>query len=316
MRKLHSQSTFFTINFLYVFVLVIPFILSSCQASQPVSHKPLLGTPNPLPPTPSPTPTPTQIPRSTSMSSPLSQSGHWNLIFDDEFNGKTLDTTKWNTCYFNFIVGNGCDHDQGELELYQPHNVSVSNGHVNLRADKHTVNAVNGKTYDYTSGMITTGPGPYSSYSRFTFTYGYVEMYAKLPAGAGLWPAFWLLPANLTWPPEIDIFEALGRQPNELLMTYHYPTAQKPDNSAGRTLLGPVFSSNWHTYAMQWEPGSITWYIDGVKRFSYTNSSAVTSQPMYLIANLAIGGSWQGSPTASTSFPSLYQIDYIRVWQK
>src|SRR5216683_3819339 len=90
---------------------------------------------------------------------PVGQSGTWNTIFHDDFNGNALDTTKWTTCYFNFKVGdNSCDHDQGEMELYQPDNVSVSSGVLTLSAQKQTVNASNGQTYNYTSGMITTGP--------------------------------------------------------------------------------------------------------------------------------------------------------------
>ncbi len=98
------------------------------------------------------------------------QSGKWSLIFDDEFNGTALDTTRWTTCYAGFKVGtNGCDHDGGELELYQPDEVTVHNGVLTLRAERKTVYADNGKTYNYTSGMISTGPSNDGEPVHFSF---------------------------------------------------------------------------------------------------------------------------------------------------
>ena len=249
---------------------------------------------------------------------PVGQSGTWNTIFHDDFNGNALDTTKWTTCYFNFKVGdNSCDHDQGEMELYQPDNVSVSNGVLTLSAQKQTVNASNGQTYNYTSGMITTGPTTANSNdTRFSFTYGYMEMRAKVPGGQGLWPAFWTLPADLNWPPEIDVFEIIGGSPNVINMHYHYPNGTDNGGDNGKEWTGPDFSAGWHTFGVDWEPNAITWCVDGVERSTYTDINNITSKPMFLLANLAVGGSWPGSPDASTQFPALYQIDYIRVWQK
>jgi beta-glucanase (GH16 family) len=249
---------------------------------------------------------------------PVGQTGSWKLIFHDDFNGNSLDTSKWTTCYFNFKVGkDGCDHDQGELELYQPNDVSVSNGVLTLHAEKKSVNAANGQTYNYTSGMVTTGPASGSSNdTRFSFKYGYIEMRAKIPAGLGLWPAFWTLPTDLSWPPEIDVFEILGDAPNVINMHYHYPDGSDNGVDDGAKWTGPDLSADWHTYAVDWEPDSITWYVDGVARRTYTDASHIVSKSMYLLANLAVGGDWPGNPDASTSFPALYQIDYVRVWQQ
>jgi beta-glucanase (GH16 family) len=280
-----------------VFLLVIPlsFVLAACQSSTGPSSA------------------------GSSISNPLpaGQTGNWNMLFHDEFDGNSLDTSKWTTCYFNFKVGDGCDHDQNELELYQPDNISVNNGVLTLQAEKKTVNATNGQTYNYTSGMITTGPTSDSSDdTRFSFKYGYMEMRAKVPAGQGLWPAFWTLPTTLNWPPEIDVFEILGNAPNVLNMHYHYPNGTDDGGDDGVKWTGPDFSAGWHTYAVDWEPNAITWYVDGVQRRTYTDASKITANPMYLIANLAVGGDWPGSPDASTQFPAQFQIDYIRVWQK
>lgn len=336
----HVHSPFHHIipKILYGLLLVASLILSSCQPvsanAQPATVPTLppppllpLETPEPLPtPQSSTTPNPVLTPTATTsttatptaattVGNPVGQAGNWTLIFHDEFDGPTLDTSKWTTCYFNFTVGNDCDHDQGELELYQPNNVSVANGILSLRANKQTVTAANGQTYHYTSGMISTGPSSSGAAAKFTFTYGYMEIRARVPSGQGFWPAFWTLPANLNWPPEIDVFEILGNTPTVINMHYHYPNGSGGDGDTGATWTGPNFSDGWHTYAVDWEPGSLTWYVDGVARRQYTNTNVV-AQPMYLLANLAVGGNWPGSPNTATPFPNSLQIDYIRVWQK
>src|SRR2546421_2279880 len=236
---------------------------------------------------------------------PVGQTGSWTLIFDDEFDGTTLDTTKWTTCY-----PEGCDH--GELNLYIPDDVIVSNGTLKLRAEKRSVGGKN-----YVSGMIQSGPSQLTpNTSKFSFTYGYMEMRAKVPRGKGMWPAFWTLPSDLSWPPEIDVFEILGDRTNTIYMTYHYPTATNGKVASGGKWNGPDFSADWHTYAVDWEPNVIIWYVDGIERLRYTDTTHIVKKPMYLIANLAVGGVSPGAPDASTSFPSYYEIDYIRVWKR
>jgi beta-glucanase (GH16 family) len=245
---------------------------------------------------------------------PIEQISKWNLIFYDEFNGSSLDTTKWNTCYPNFQVGtDSCHHNNGELEIYQPSQVLVSNGILTLRAEEKPV-TIGGMTFKYPSGMISSGPGANGSKAKFAFTYGFMKIRAKMPKGKGFWPAFWTLPTNGSWPPEIDVQEILGNHPTTVFLTYHWGT-NKGASYRARHWSGPDFSAGWHTYATDWEPNAIIWYIDGIERFRYTNINNITSKPMYLLANLAVGG-WPGSPNTSTPFPADYQIDYIRVWQK
>ena len=296
---------------LFLLVVSFSFLLAACQ-SGPDSQAANQGS------TPTDQPNTASSATATPVPQPMGRTGNWNMIFHDEFDGNSLDTSKWTTCYFNFKVGNNsCDHDQSELELYQPSNVSVSNGVLTLKAEKQTVHAANGQTYKYTSGMISTGPtSADSKNTRFAFKYGYMEMRAKVPSGQGMWPAFWTLPTNLQWPPEIDVFEILGNTPNIIHMHYHYPNGDDGGADDGKTWQGPNFSDDWHTYAVDWEPDAITWYVDGVPRRTYTDTSNITSNKMYLIANLAVGGDWPGNPGASTHFPASYQIDYIRVWQK
>jgi beta-glucanase (GH16 family) len=286
-----STSAMSVFNFLLL-IVALPFTLTLCQSTQAIRQQP------------------TGI-------LPVGQTGNWTMIFHDEFNGTVLDTTKWTTCYFNFTVGNGCGHNQGELELYQPDEVSASNGTLKLRAERRTTLASNGRIYHYTSGMISTGPTTLNSKeTRFAFQYGYMEMRAKVPDGKGFWPAFWTLPVDLSWPPEIDVFEILGNAPHIINMHYHYPTANGVDGDSGAEWAGPDFSAGWHTYAVDWEPDAITWYVDGIERRRYTDTSHIVSKPMYLIANLAVGGDWPGPPDSTTRFPGYFEIDYVRVWQR
>jgi beta-glucanase (GH16 family) len=234
----------------------------------------------------------------------------WRLAFDDEFDGTTLDTGKWHTCFW-WATDTCSIESNNELELYTRDEVSVQNGYLRLRAEKRDMVGWNGKLYHYTSGMVMTGGRKDVIPPGFTFTYGYMEARVRVPAGKGLWPAFWTLPASYTYPPEIDMTEILGDSTTVTHMHYHYS-----GTDVGSTWTGPDFSTGWHTFAADWEPGQIIWYVDGVERFRYTNSSTVTSSPMYVLLNLAVGGDWPGAPDASTVFPAYYDVDFVRIWQK
>jgi beta-glucanase (GH16 family) len=232
-------------------------------------------------------------------------------IFADEFAGNQLDTNRWNTVY----PWGGTHEDNAELECYTPDGVSVSGGFLHLRASKKTVQCYEyysrtNKTYQYESGML-------ASFGKYAFQYGYVEMRARLPQGQGLWPAFWLLkevqPAVVEWPPEIDVFEVLGLEPTKVYMTNWYGTERSPV-SQQFSYVGPDTSSAFHTYGIDWQPGRITWYIDGVERAEVTEHVPATA--MYLIVNLAVGGNWPGAPDSSTEFPAEVLVDYIRVYSQ
>ena len=137
---------------------------------------------------------------------PVGATGEWNLVFQDDFNATSLDTAKWATCYdWN---NKGCYHQSNnELNWYDAAHISVSGGAAHLTATNTPITGSDGHPYDYVSGMITTGRDSYFAPAKYNFQYGYAEARLKLPAGQGLWPAFWLLPADQSWPPEIDIFE-------------------------------------------------------------------------------------------------------------
>lgn len=154
--------------------------------------------------------------------------------------------------------------------------------------------------FKYVSGLITTQPS-------FTQTYGYFEIRAKLPRGKGVWPAFWLLPADLSWPPEIDILESIG-DPSRVYAVYHSGAA-KIEGKEFR-----VEPEAFHTFAVAWDKDAIAWFIDG-KEVRREKTPADMHKPMYMLANVASGGDWAGSPDASTPFPAKYVIDYIRAYR-
>lgn len=221
----------------------------------------------------------------------------WILTFHDEFDGTSLDTSKWIDSYPH----GARTHNNGEQEFYAPDGYDVSGGDLHLIAE----NTPDGGM-PYKSGMI-------ASYGHFAQQYGWFEIRAKFPAGKGMWPAFWLLPADGSWPPEIDVLEILGHEPDKVYMTNHW--GQWNDHhSHGESWIGPDFSQGFHTFAVDWEPGLIVWYVDGVERARSTEG--VPDAPMYVIANLAVGGNWPGNPDATTHFPASMDVDYIRVYKR
>ena len=235
------------------------------------------------------------------------------LLFDEEFDGTSLNTSKWTDGYW--WDNNGCTiGSNNELEWYQPDDIIVSGGTLKLKAEKRTIVASDGKTYNYTSGVVTTGRDLWQDPSpdKFALKYGYVEMRAKLPKGKGLWPAFWLLSGDQSWPPEIDVMEVLGDSTNVDHMTLHDASG----GSTGHTWSGPDLSADWHVYGVDWQPNAIVWYVDGVERWRFTDTSRIPAETMYLLLNLAVGGDWPGSPDGSTVFPAYYEVDYVRAWSQ
>ncbi len=185
---------------------------------------------------------------------------------------------------------------------------SVNNGVATLTAQKTTAEQQSKLGFKYTSGML-------SSYDNAQLTYGFIEMRADLPKGQGFWPAFFLRGADQKVQGEIDLFEGLGHLPNALFQTVHYRGAGD-DLIKNKTVRANVAdtTAGMHTYGVDWNPQKIAFYFDGVKMGEMA-TPATMKIPMYMIANLAVGGHWVGDPNASTPWPGKYDIDYIRVWQ-
>jgi beta-glucanase (GH16 family) len=135
----------------------------------------------------------------------------------------------------------------------------------------------------------------------------------KFDGGQGVWPAFWLLPTDRNWPPEIDIMECLGQRPEEVLLTTHWQDSNGQRQQDSSVIKGTEFTNSWHTYAVNWQPQRIDWYVDGVLKKTVTGR-AVPSKPMEIIINLAIGGKLPGNADSSTKFPRTAQIDYVKVY--
>jgi beta-glucanase (GH16 family) len=245
---------------------------------------------------------------------PVGPAGSWSLVFADEFDGASLDGARWHTCFW-WATTTCSIESNGELEVYTADEVSLAGGAAHLRAERRDRVAWNGTTYHYTSGMVMTGGRKGVKPPGFTFTYGYAEARVRVPRGKGLWPAFWLLPASYTSRPEIDVMEILGDSTDVQHMNFHYVRRDGTRGDAGLAWRGPDFSTGWHTFGVDWRPDALVWYVDGVERWRFSDTSVIPSQPMYLLANLAVGGTWPGSPDASTVFPSTYDVDYVRVWK-
>ena len=158
---------------------------------------------------------------------------------------------------------------------------------------------------NYVSGVIT-------SKMSFSQQYGYFEIKAQLPAGQGYWPAFWLIPTDNSWPPELDVFEVLGKDPNTLFATAH--SAQSGTHTEAQSIITSVDTSKgYHSYGVNWQADKITWYIDG-NQVAQADTPADMHKPMYMIANLAVGGSWGGAADSTTPVVGEMKIDYIRAY--
>jgi beta-glucanase (GH16 family) len=247
----------------------------------------------------------------TSYSSLVSSS---QLTFDDEFNTFTSSpngSVGWMTTYPYGGENARALPLNGEAEYYSDSSVgtnpfSDTNGILDITATP-AVPGSNPYGLPYTSGLITT-------YKSFAMTYGYFEIRAELPAGQGLWPAFWLLPTATGYQSELDVFEVLGNSPTTLYFTTHNLVPGEPAGIS-QALTVANTSTGFHTYGVDWEPTTITLYIDG-QVVATAPTPASMDSPMYMLANLAVGtsGSWPGAPNSSTAFPATMQIDYVRAY--
>lgn len=246
------------------------------------------------------------------------EAGIWDLIFDDEFEGDTLDESKWN---YNYPWGNGHYHNYPAWIVKE--NVKVENGHLRLVAEnkRHpdaplTPIQADGRSlnFEYTSGTINTQ-------GKLNIDRGYVEASLIVPNSKGFWPAFWMLGEG--WPPEIDIMEILTENRSLIHSTFHYgPSWDHKWAHSNTYLASSLFgiddlSKDFHTYAVEWDDTSMKWYFDGVKLGStYSNAEWIGKlKDMYILINLGVGG-WAQMPDSTTQWPSYYDCDWVRVWQK
>lgn len=227
------------------------------------------------------------------------------LVWADEFNTDGApDASKW-----GYDLGNGNGWGNAELQYYtdRPSNVIVQNGTLKIKAVKENYN---GSAYTSTR-MLTQ--------NKFAFTYGKVEVKAKMPEGVGTWPAIWMLGSNIntvSWPNcgEIDISEHLGRDKNNIYSTLHYP-GRSGGNANGATKMIQNATTEFHIYSLEWSPLTIKMFVDNQLVHSVTNSSSIPfNHDFFFILNVAMGGNFGGAVDPAFSSATM-EVDYIRVYK-
>lgn len=241
---------------------------------------------------------------------PASSDPTLTLVWSDEFNGSSIDKTKW-----NFEV-NGDGGGNGEAQYYTDSstNAGIMDGKLVITARKESY-----KGKSYTSARMTTQ-------YKAAFTYGRVEARIQLPTGRGMWPAFWMLSAKtpLQWPHdgEIDIMEAVGYRPDTVFSNIHCSFV-----GYGDLLPVPNYGSTYHVYATDWTADSLKFYVDNKLIVSYANAHLADATAAYnqwpfehdffIILNVAVGGAWGGINGIDDGiFPQRMSVDWVRVYQK
>ncbi|MGB5304349.1 MAG: glycoside hydrolase family 16 protein [Gemmatimonadota bacterium] len=238
--------------------------------------------------------------------------GDWRLVWQDEFEGpagQLPDAAKW-----QFDVGTDWGNAQLEYDTDRPENVSLDGeGHLAITARQEPYLG-----QDYTSGRIKTQ-------DLFEKTGGRFEARIRLPRGQGIWPAFWLLGADIDevgWPTcgEIDVMEYRGQEPSVVHGSVHGP-GYSAGNAVTRRfyLTDSTFDADFHVFTVEWRGDSIDWYVDG-ERFQTVTSSDVSGEwafdhPFFILLNVAVGGGFVGSPDATTAFPQTMLVDWVRVYE-
>jgi hypothetical protein len=233
-----------------------------------------------------------------------------NLVWKEDFNGKTLNSAVWT----NETGGGGWGNNELQNYTNNSNNTFLSGGYLIIEARKESSGSRN-----YSSARII-------SKDKKTFTYGRIDIRAKLPKGKGIWPALWMLGNNISeigWPAcgEIDIMELLGHEPQKVYGTIHWgPQGGSSIHIGGDfSLSSSTFADNFHVFSLKWEADQLIVLVDNVPYF--TGKKAQVSgvypfdKPFFFIMNVAVGGNWPGNPDETTVFPQRMILDYIKVFQ-
>lgn len=240
----------------------------------------------------------------------------WKLTWSDEFDRDGApDPAKW-----GYEVGLVRNHEAQFYTKDRRENARVKDGQLIISALQEPWTE-NGKKAAYTSASLTTKKG-------YSFTYGKIEICARVPAGRGVWPALWTLGSNIdtvSWPlcGEIDLMEFVGFLPNKLHFTAHTGAFNHVLNS-GKGVPVDCASpyDSFHRYGLIWTPQKLTWFLDGRRVHEFANDGRGEThwpfdRPQYLLINLAIGGAWGGKKGIDPAIlPAELRVDYVRIWQR
>jgi len=280
-----------------------------------------------------------QIPRPPEPTKPSDYTDltKWEATFQEEFTASDLDiyryweqtpSGRWKTFFY---FGDRVLNPNGERQYYmdkmykgdgqynggQAFGIDpfkLENGILKIIANpSDPAKAAHYWNYPYTSGLITTQMSFWQQYGRFV-------MRAKLPKGKGLWPAFWLLPKDETWPPELDPLEFFGA-PNSrgeggpTLMHWGWVAPQGEQGAGTWFDAGVDLTADFHVFAIEWEKDSTRFFLDD-KKISELNTQKSFNKPMYMLINLAVGGSWPENPDQNTKFPAVMEVDFVRAYRR
>ncbi len=248
------------------------------------------------------------------------QESCWEQTFSDDFDSLDLwnaadNTGQWRTRYIwerDTIINNELQYYIDPIE-HGMTPFSIEDGVLKITASK-TPDDLKTKTKNqpYISGVLTSENGFSQQYGRF-------EVRAKPPKGKGLWSAFWLLPSFDRWPegvavlPEIDVMEHLGHEPNTFHTTLHTNQHGKLDSHPYDHTMKSDLTKDFHVYSVVWNSETVNWYIDYNKVASHPTPRDYT-RPVHFLLNLAVGGTWPGSPNRRTKLPASFDIDYVRAY--
>lgn len=246
----------------------------------------------------------------TATPTPIAVPAGWKLTWHDEFDGSSIDKGNW-----TYDLGGG-GWGNGEAENYtaRPENSRLENGNLVIEARQEKFE----NSY-YTSARLKTQ-------GLQSFQYGRIEARLKVPSGAGLWPAIWMLGSNFdgkNWPDcgELDIMEYIGKEPDLIMGTMHGPGYSGAIGLTKWNRQKYNIADDFHVYAIEWDKDQVSWFYDGQKYSTYTRSDVGTrkwvfDQPFFIILNLAVGGQLPGPVGLKTTFPTQMLVDYVRVYQK
>lgn len=278
-----------------IFVWLLAFSFACQQDPDEVPENPVVVSPTPNP--------------------PANQS--YQLVWQDEFDGTAIDTTKW-----SFQIGNGEAYGipgwgNNELQYYtgRPENARVDSGMLIIEARREDLEG-----FKFTSSRMR-------SLNKGDWRHGRIEIRAKLPEGQGIWSAIWMLPTDNVyggWPQsgEIDIMEALGHEPDKVHSTVHYGPAWPNNRNYSRayTLQEGTFSEDFHLFSLEWTQNKMVFMVDG-ETISTVVPGTIPyavypfNERFHLLLNIAVGGNWPGNPDQTTVFPQRMYIDYVKVYQ-